>query len=161
MGVEDGGDDLGVAADPPDRVGGQRVGVGGLGDAVIMQPGAQGVEVDQHDHLRHPAGLGACRYLCGVGAGDQLDEGVGLQLVERQVRVLLVGLGCGDGGVEGGGHSGVGLGVELEMGVAHPGGAVDPAAHLAVPTVAGLLRQAVVAGQDPFQAAHVPAERFD
>ena len=96
----------------------------------------------------------------GAGPGDQPDQGIGLEVVEVDV----VALGCdtcrGDGGVEGGGDAGVGLGVDLEVGVTHPADSIDPAPHTTLLLESGELGDAVVAGQDPTELAHLPFERL-
>ncbi len=96
----------------------------------------------------------------GAGAGDQPDQGVGLQVVEVDVVALGCGAGRGDGGVESAGDAGVGLGVDLEVGVTHPADSIDPAPHTTLLLEAGELGDAVVTRQDPTQLAHLPFERL-
>ena len=74
--VQDDGDDVGVAAHLADHVGWEVCTVGGLTDGRVVQTPAQRLEVDEHRDLGD-AGIG------GAGAGDQIDDDVGLQLVER------------------------------------------------------------------------------
>ena len=96
----------------------------------------------------------------GAGPGDQPDQGVGLEMIEVDV----VALGCstrrGDGGVEDTGDAGVGLGIHLQMRMAHPGDPIDPAPHAALLAQPGHPGHPVVTRQDPTELAHLPLERL-
>ena len=151
--VEHDRDDVGVAAQPADRGHGHGLTGRRLAHRAVVQPVSQRVEVDQHRHLGHAAAGTA-------GAGDQPDEGVGLDLVERAV-VGAVGLLGADRRAERVGDGGVGQRVQHEVGVAQPGDPVDPAAHAALPAQVLVAAHPVVARQDLAELAHLTGERLD
>ena len=70
-----------------------------------MEAVTEGGVVDEHGDLGGAP-------VEAAGAGDQPDQGVGLEVVEVDVVVLQAGPFGGHGGVEGGRHSGVGLRIE-------------------------------------------------
>ena len=80
-----------------------------------------------------------------------------------ELDVVAVGFGpcCGHGGVQGGGDAGVGFGVDLEVGVAHPADPVHPATHTTLLGESSELGDPVVTRQDPTQVADLPLERLD
>lgn len=118
--AEDDGKDVAVAAQPTDRLDRQRVAVGCFTGRTIVQPVEERVVVDEHGDLGDPL-------VGGAGAGDQVDDSIRLELVEREVGVLVVGSGRRDRGVDRGPHRSIGFGVQLDQCFAHPGLPVDPA----------------------------------
>ncbi len=103
-----------------------------------MEAVDQGVVVDEDEDL--PAASPT-----GTGAGDQVQERVGFQLVERPRLVVGCGLFTGNGGVEGGGELHVCFGVEGDVGVAHPAVVVDPTADRAFPSHPFVVTDPVIA----------------
>ena len=79
--AEHDGDDLGVAGESADRRDRQFGPISGLGDGGLMDAVHEGLVVDQHDDFRDPP-------IRGAGAGDQIDEGVGSEVVEAEVVVV-------------------------------------------------------------------------
>jgi hypothetical protein len=63
-------------------------------------------------------------------------------------------------GTEGGVDAGVGLGIQDQVGVAHPGLAIDPAPYAALAALLLMTGGAVVAGQHLRQLGDLAAERF-
>ena len=113
---------IGVAAQPAHRGWRQR----GAVDQLAHHPGvlgvaAEGVEVDQHRHLRHPA-------VHGPAAGDQSDDDVGGELGPCRrfdTGLVVVGPGGGQGGVDRLPHHPVGQRVQGDPGDAQPGHRID------------------------------------
>ena len=83
--AEHDGDDVGVAGESADRRHRQFGPISGLGDGGLVDAVHEGVVVDQHNDFRDAP-------IRGTGADDQIDEGVGSELVEADV-VLLGGAG--------------------------------------------------------------------
>lgn len=120
--VQHDGNDRGLARQAPD--GRRRHGdaVGGLADRVVVETATQRVEVDEDRHLGHPP-------VGRAGAGDQVDQHIGPELIERAVVDVRPSPFGGDRRIERRADPGVGFGVEAEVGVAHAGLAVLPALH--------------------------------
>ena len=150
--AEHDGDDLGVAGESADRRDRQLDPVSGLGNGGLMDALDEGVVVDQHDDFRDPP-------IRGPGTDDQIDEGVGSEVLEAHV-VLSGRAGRLDGGIEGGRDAGVGLRVELEVGVAHPALSIDPPTNPPLPLQPFEVTGSVVTGQDPRQLPDLPFERL-
>jgi hypothetical protein len=119
--VQDDRDDVGFAGQPANGCWWEWLAVERLTLARLVEAGAEGVEVDEHEDLGRPP----CT--CDRGGDDHRHEGVGAELVERPGIVGLRTL-RGDCRVEHGREPCVGLRVEADLGVAHTF-AVGPPAH--------------------------------
>ena len=142
--------DVSVAAQPAHRGDGDCLAGRCLAHRTVVQPVAQRVEVDEHGHLGRAAARAA-------GAGDQPDEGVGLDLVEGPV-IGAVGLFGGDRCAERRSDGGVGQRIQHQIGVAQPGDPIDPATHATLPAQVLVTTHPVVVRQDLTELAHLTAE---
>ena len=132
----------------------QRLAVAGLTDAVVVEPGAQGVQSMSTE-------TSGTRRSVVRAPVTNADHGVGLQLIETPLLVVGLGLFGGDRRIQGGRHTGVGLRVQLQMGVAHPGVPVDPPpqGRVAGATVHGSRPRHRATGSGPGPASPVRTPR--
>ena len=86
-------DDVGLAGQASHRGWWEGLSVVGLAHAVVVEAGAEGVEVDEHEQFGRAAGARCDR------RGDHRHERVGPDLIEA-ASVIGFGLLGGDGGVE-------------------------------------------------------------